>query len=96
MYLARKGLEEFRSKLTDLVPAIYAWEAANPSDLNHLGWILMEYKAGIPLDTLFPTFTNSDKEAIFEQIADIFSSIQRTPLPKTLSSYGGLTINEAG
>lgn len=95
MYLARKGVEAYKSELTSVIPVVYAWEP--PNDANHgLGWILMDFKPGVGLDEHFASASDEEKATSIEQVANIFTGIQRAPLPSTLSSYGGLTIDEAG
>ncbi|KAK3689473.1 phosphotransferase enzyme family protein [Podospora appendiculata] len=90
MHLARKGLQTFKPELFDVIPAVYAWGAPEG---DALGWTLMEFKEGVQLDTIFSLLSDADKNDVVEQIADIFSGVQRAPLPESVKSYGGLTID---
>ncbi|KAK2014489.1 hypothetical protein LZ32DRAFT_674324 [Colletotrichum eremochloae] len=97
MYLAREGLARFKPEMVSVVPAVYAWQPAQPSSagsVSSLGWIIMDFKQGAPLDKGFKSLDSSQKEDVLGQLADIFSSIQRAPLPESLYSYGGITIKD--
>lgn len=91
MYLAREGLAGFKPDIVTTIPAVFAWQPAKPTTL---GWILMEFKQGVGLDKVFPSLTDSQKRDVLGQVADIFSGIQRAPLPETLDSFGGITIRD--
>ncbi|KAL0933356.1 phosphotransferase enzyme family protein [Colletotrichum truncatum] len=95
IHLARQGLLAFRPEVAFLIPAVYAWRS-HKSAKGGFGWTLMEFKEGIPLDRKFRDLPDEDKKNILEQIADVFSGIQRAPLPDSIQSHGGLTIDDAG
>jgi len=86
MHLARNGTA------STFVPAIYDWQSSVHRHDADLGWILMGFKRGVAMDQHFASLSDSQKEHVLDQIADIFSFIQRVPLPDNVKSYGGLTI----
>ncbi|KAL0930603.1 phosphotransferase enzyme family protein [Colletotrichum truncatum] len=97
IHLAREGLAGFKPDTVFAVPAVYAWQPAQPSSTDsegRLGWIIMEFKPGVSLDKAFQHLDRSQKNDVLGQLADIFSGIQRAPLPKSLDSYGGITIQD--
>ena len=96
LYLARKGLESsHKPELAEVVPAVFAWQSAKSSD-RELGWILMEFKPGESLDGHFASLSDVEKKSAIDQIADVFSGIQTAALPSTVTSFGGLTVNDKG
>ncbi|KAJ6016128.1 Phosphotransferase enzyme family protein [Penicillium herquei] len=99
MTIAREGLRNFKPGLEVLIPAIYAWKAPpvplNP-DSPGFGWILMEYKGGVPLDEYFASQSEEERKTILENIADIIAAIEGSKLPSTVDQFGGLTINHEG
>ena len=95
IYLAREGLRVQKPELIGLVPCVYAWEAASAAKDN-LGWILMDFKEGVQLDAHFKSLDDEQKRAILEQMADVFSGIQKAPIPVQLGQLSGITINAGG
>ncbi|KAJ8097811.1 phosphotransferase [Lipomyces tetrasporus] len=95
MYLARKGLGSFKPGLEAVIPAVYAWQAGS-SATGGLSWLLMEYKAGVQLDEQFNFLSETEKKNVIEQIADVFSGIQRCELPEGVDCYGGLSVDGEG
>ncbi|WQF77167.1 Putative aminoglycoside phosphotransferase, protein kinase-like domain superfamily [Colletotrichum destructivum] len=97
LYLARKGLASFKPDTISIVPAVYAWQPAllsTRTSAGSLGWILMDFKQGVPLDKAFQFLSSSQKEEVLGQLADIFSGIQHAPLPESLDMYGGFTVKD--
>ncbi|KAJ6017280.1 hypothetical protein N7451_000659 [Penicillium sp. IBT 35674x] len=95
MYLARQGLENFQPGLGDLIPAVYDF-CSGPTLPGDLPWVLMEYKAGVPLDEFFHSQSLATKESIIGQISDAFSGLRECPLPPGVDSHGGLRIAKNG
>lgn len=95
MFLARQGLDNFQPGFGDLIPAVYAF-CSEPTLPGDLPWILMEYKAGIPLDDFFDSQSLEMKESIIDQISDVFSGLRKCPIPPGVDSYGGLGIAKDG
>ncbi|KXH46032.1 phosphotransferase enzyme family protein [Colletotrichum nymphaeae SA-01] len=111
IHLAREGLGSYKSEIAGLVPALYDWRPHRPSEITETeavvgdgagggssgyGWSLMEFKQGVPLDTVFRDMDDGEKGDVLGQIADLVTGIQRVSLPESVKSHGGLTINEAG
>ncbi|KAJ5761236.1 Phosphotransferase enzyme family protein [Penicillium odoratum] len=97
MKIARDGLRTFRSGLEVLVPAIYARKIPSSSeDTPGFGWIMMEYKSGVPLDEYFVGLPTTMKKDILEQIADTIAGIEGSQLPLKVDQFGGLTIGKEG
>lgn len=95
MHLASRSVVEIQGTTTPIViPAIYDWQSAG--DDMGMGWILMEFMPGIPLDQHFADLSESQKREIVNQLARIFAAIQRASLPESISSYGGLDISDDG
>ncbi|KAK1988431.1 phosphotransferase enzyme family protein [Colletotrichum cereale] len=96
MYLARQGLlSSAKPDTAALVPALYDWQSTSNSP-SGLGWSLMEFKEGVPLDTLFRDMSVGDMKEVLGQIADIFTGIQNSPLPESIRHHGGMTIDGEG
>lgn len=95
MFLARQGLQSFKPEVAGLIPAIYAWKPTQDAD-NGYSWTMMEFKKGVPLDTKFKDLSDDERNIVLGQIADVFTGIQRAPLPDSITSHGGLTISESG
>ncbi|KAF9873182.1 phosphotransferase enzyme family protein [Colletotrichum karsti] len=95
MYLARQGLLAFKPEVAGLIPAVYAWKSHQGAKGSY-SWTLMEYKEGVPLDTKFPGLSEEDQKDVLGQIADVFTGIQQAPLPESIKSHGGLTIDDGG
>jgi hypothetical protein len=99
MFLARQALAAQVPVYTDLIPAIYAWKAGSypsPADETGFAWALMEFRGGVPLDSLFGSMLLDEKKAAVEQIADVFSAIQKMELLQGVASYGGLDFDVQG
>ncbi|GKZ81713.1 hypothetical protein AnigIFM56816_006235 [Aspergillus niger] len=94
MSLARQGLESYRPGLGSLIPKIFTF-CSKPSHPDDLPWVLMEYKSGVPLDESFPSQSDTIKESIIEQVADILSGLRSSPLPPGIT-YGGLGLSSDG
>lgn len=56
----------------------------------------MECKPGESLDQHFDTLSEDRKQAVTDQIADVFAVVQGATLPDTVKGYGGLTIRDDG
>ncbi|KAK1447494.1 phosphotransferase enzyme family protein [Colletotrichum melonis] len=109
VHLAREGLGSYKPEIAGLVPALYDWRPYRPSEItgteagvpgdggsSSYGWSLMEFKKGVPLDTVFRDMNDGEKGDVLGQIADLVTGIQRVSLPKSVKSHGGLSIDEAG
>ncbi|KAI2915216.1 hypothetical protein CBS147320_10054 [Aspergillus niger] len=94
MSLARQGLESYGPGLGSLIPKIYTF-CSKPSHPDDLPWVLMEYKSGVPLDEFFSYQSDTIKESIIEQVADILSGLRSCPLPPGIT-YGGLGLSTDG
>ncbi|KAH0430097.1 phosphotransferase enzyme family protein [Colletotrichum camelliae] len=95
MYLARQGLQAFKPDVAGLIPAIFAWKSAHGVGDSY-SWTLMEFKEGVPLDTKFKDLSDDERKSVLGQIADVFTGIQQAPVPESIKSHGGLTIDEFG
>ncbi|OHE96826.1 phosphotransferase enzyme family protein [Colletotrichum orchidophilum] len=104
IHLARQGLVSYKPEIAGLVPALYDWRPYRPSEAGEkgageggrYGWSLMEFKEGVPLDTVFRDLDDGEKSDVLGQIADVVTGIQRAPLPEGIRSHGGLTIDARG
>ncbi|KAL0769137.1 hypothetical protein CaCOL14_008445 [Colletotrichum acutatum] len=111
IHLAREGLGSYRPEIAELVPALYDWRPYRPSEnaeteavvgigaggsSSSYGWSLMEFKEGVPLDTVFRDMDDGEKSDVLGQIADLVTGIQRVSLPESVRSHGGLSIDEEG
>lgn len=94
MFFARQGMNNFQPGLGDLIPAVYAF--CSEPILPDLPWVLMQYKAGIPLDEFFQSQPLVMKESIIEQISDVFAGFRKCQLPAGIDFYGGLSIAKDG
>ncbi|GKT45788.1 uncharacterized protein ColSpa_05969 [Colletotrichum spaethianum] len=96
MHLARQGLlSSAKPEIAALVPALYDWQSYGSSQ-SGFGWSLMEFKEGVPLDTVFRDMPDDEMTDVLGQIADVFAGIQKAPLPESIQSYGGMTIDGKG
>lgn len=91
MSLARQGFESHRPGLGSLIPRIHTF-CSKPTHPDDLPWTLMEYKSGVPLDEVFPSQSETVKESIIEQVADILAGLRKCPLPEGIT-YGGLALS---
>ncbi|KXH68973.1 phosphotransferase enzyme family protein [Colletotrichum salicis] len=104
IHLARQGLASYKPEIAGLVPALYDWRPYRPSKNTETGagvevdygWSLMEFKDGVPLDTVFRDLDDGEKGDVLGQIADVVTGIQRVCLPESVKSHGGLSIDERG
>ncbi|EXF79549.1 phosphotransferase enzyme family protein [Colletotrichum fioriniae PJ7] len=108
IHLAREGLRSYKPEIAGLVPALYDWRPYRPSEnteavvgvgaegTSSYGWSLMEFKEGVPLDTVFRDMDGGEKSDMLGQIADVVTGIQKVSLPESVRSHGGLSIDEAG
>ncbi|KAK1674183.1 hypothetical protein BDP55DRAFT_554742 [Colletotrichum godetiae] len=104
IHLARQGLALYKPDIAGLVPALYDWRPYCHSENPEMGagieigygWSLMEFKEGVPLDTVFRDLKDGDKGDVLGQIADVVTGIQRVCLPESVKSHGGLSIDEEG
>lgn len=55
-----------------------------------------EFKLGSDLDAQFPSLILEDAKGVIEQIADIFTAVQRAKLPGTVTKFGALTLDGSG
>jgi len=90
LFLARRG------QAPSVIPAVYDWHARSPDLENDMSWILMEFKTGVGLDQHFEALSETQKAAVIDQIADIFSVVQTAPLPQTVTQHGGLNVGDDG
>lgn len=95
IYLAREGLRAYKPELAELVPCVYAWEAASSAEDN-MGWILMDYKEGVQLDAHFKSLDESNQALILEQMADTFTGVQKASVPKQMTQLSGISIDADG
>lgn len=96
-YLARQSLKKDNHPL--VVPAVYAWGPCRfeeQPDETGFGWSILEYKQGTELDAVFADLSSEEKGAVIQQIASSFVSIQKTPMPESVTQFGALTFDESG
>lgn len=84
--------------LTAIVPAIYAWQAGKDKAESEkdFGWVLMEYKPGVSLDSQLEKLTAEKRGLVLGQISRILAALQHVQLPPGVAAHGGLTIDDAG
>ncbi|KAI1426826.1 hypothetical protein F5Y12DRAFT_739836 [Xylaria sp. FL1777] len=90
MCLMRTALAGYSERL---VPEVFAW---GRSSSESPGWILQEYKEGVPLDKAFLDMDRGSQEGIHRQIAQVFKLIQDYELPASAIGYGGLAFDDSG
>lgn len=83
--------------LRSLVPEIYSWKNLDDGSAAESAWVLTEYKPGKTMNLDFPKLDFEQQKIILHQIAQIVKALQQeTPIPETVTGYGGLTFNHAG
>ncbi|KAK1634990.1 phosphotransferase enzyme family-domain-containing protein [Colletotrichum phormii] len=95
IHLARQGLASYKPEIAGLMPALYDWRPYREGEGGY-GWGLMEFKEGVPLDTVFRDLDDGEKDDVLGQIADVVTGIQRVSLPESVKTHGGLSIDERG
>ncbi|KAI9146891.1 hypothetical protein HJFPF1_13461 [Paramyrothecium foliicola] len=96
-YLIRQSLGNVG--LESLVPAVYAWARCRfpkIADESGFGWTISEFKTGSDLDGQFPSLSLDEAKGVLDQLADIFTAVQRTKMPPLATKFGALTINTNG
>ncbi|KAJ3495863.1 hypothetical protein NLG97_g3083 [Lecanicillium saksenae] len=85
--------------LGSLVPEIYAWRAPksleSPLEEN-FGWSICEFKVGKDLDTQFPLLSAEEQDHVIQQLADIYSALQKAAIPPSVDRFGGITFDSQG
>ncbi|KAI5927170.1 hypothetical protein F4810DRAFT_699354 [Camillea tinctor] len=85
--------------LPPLVPAVYAWTPCRYPDIpdeTGFGWTLGEFKEGADLDGQFSGLSLEDAKSVVEQLAAVFTAVQKAELPSTVTKFGALTLDAAG
>lgn len=102
MHLIRNGpwksgvpSSPLRDGISPLIPQVYAWQPVDPR-LRQAGWIMMEFKPGEKLSTIYPHLPFPKKGALIAQLARMLFLIQDVRLPQDVIHHGGLTIHESG
>ncbi|KAF6798171.1 phosphotransferase enzyme family protein [Colletotrichum sojae] len=95
LHLARRGVLSHKPDAAFLIPELYAWRSQTDAEKG-LGWTLMEYKTGVPLDAKFRDMSAEEQGKVIGQVADAFAGIQRAAIPEGVRSHGGLTIDSDG
>lgn len=90
MNLFREALRD--SHFAHLIPEVYGWGSAEYGQ----GWILQEFKAGVPLDEFYQTLPGEDKPAILEQMAEVLVAMQKCKLPESIKLLGGVSFSDDG
>lgn len=96
-HLIRQSIQA--AGLSPVVPALYAWAPCRYPEIpdeTGFGWIMSEFKLGSDLDAQFSSLTLADMKSVVEQIADIFTAVQRAKLPGTVTKFGALTLDSSG
>lgn len=99
LHLTRVALEQAKPEYATVIPSVYSWKPSSfpePANETAFGWIIMEFKTGVSLDSVFKDMPLDEKKAAVEQIADIFCAIQKMNLPTGVTGHGGLTIDRSG
>ncbi|GAM88337.1 hypothetical protein ANO11243_063700 [Dothideomycetidae sp. 11243] len=92
--LARKALEQSGALSEEIVPRVFAWEEGSPSGP---GWIVMEWKAGVPFDHDAVKGMGRDGRAkVAEQVALLVKAFQTFRLPDGVDRFGGVGFDEHG
>ncbi|KAI2615658.1 hypothetical protein GGR54DRAFT_612245 [Hypoxylon sp. NC1633] len=94
MHLIRQGLKKAPDGLADVVPAVYSWGVSKADPEK--GWMIMEYKRGLRLNSILPTMDQEAVDIAIGRIAQLLSYIQKTPLPATNAHTGGLALDLDG
>jgi hypothetical protein len=91
MSLARQALAN--SQYAGLVPAVYDWGSAKD---GQQGWMLVEHKTGVQLDSLLPGTAAQKRQDVISQMAEVFALLQQFQLPAAMTSFGGLSFDANG
>ena len=100
LFLCRQTLSMTLEKYSDIVPGVYDWKPYTPntdsstSDESDFGWIMMQFRPGVPLDSQFDKLLFSEKKTLVAEIAAIFAVIQGMSLPAGVGAYGSLTVKD--
>ncbi|RDL42563.1 Uncharacterized protein BP5553_02542 [Venustampulla echinocandica] len=89
--LASAALASFVPRV---VPSVYAWGSAAVESSQ--GWIIQELMPGAPVDESFDAMDLEQKRQIFAQMAKLLKSLQDYKLPKSITSFGGVTFDDTG
>ena len=90
MNLFREALRD--SHFARLIPEVYGWGSAEYGQ----GWILQEFKVGVPLDEFYQTLPGENKPAILEQMAEVLVAMQKYKLPESIKLLGGVSFSDDG
>ncbi|THV64175.1 hypothetical protein D6D28_10105 [Aureobasidium pullulans] len=90
MNLFREALRDSHS--AHLIPEVYGWGSAEYGQ----GWILQEFKVGVPLDEFYQTLPGENKPAILEQMAEVLVAMQKYKLPESIKLLGGVSSSDDG
>lgn len=78
---------------TSVVPRVYGYGSATDGGI---GWIAEEYMPGDDLDKSWKSMTLLNKRIVLQQLAEIYTSVQKFELPSTMMAYGALTFDKEG
>ncbi|KAF2115619.1 hypothetical protein BDV96DRAFT_492145 [Lophiotrema nucula] len=87
MSIARDALRS--AGLATVVPEVWAWKGV-PGYWGEHPSTAMQVIDGEPLDEVFPTLADDEKNEAMRQIAQIVAAIQSVKLPETLKGFGGM------
>ena len=77
-----------------VVPCVYGWGSAAAESSQ--GWILQELMPGQPVDAVLDKMDLQGKQAIFAQMSEMLSALQKYQLPQGITGFGGLKFDAAG
>ncbi|KAL9119974.1 MAG: hypothetical protein Q9187_003472 [Circinaria calcarea] len=89
--LVAAALSHFDPKV---VPRVYGWGSAAAESSQ--GWILQELMQGVPVDNALDGMDLQGKRAIFAQMSEMLSALQKYQLPQSITGFGGVTFDAAG
>lgn len=98
-FLARQAVID--AGLKAVVPAVYAWSSGawvrkEITSENDFAWTMLEVKAGVDFNEVFPELEMPKKEKALDQLAALVAILQQIKLPSGVSEFGALTIDEKG